>query len=79
MDTIPAVFLVFGAAFAWLGLTFFVIHHFRRRRGSSLVATAPPAPDSDDNRRHRPWRRVRPLAGRAPARRRRLSVRKVRG
>jgi hypothetical protein len=80
MDAIPAVILILGVAVAWLGLAVFLLLRLRRRRsGSSLVASAPPPADPDTNQRHRPWRRLRPVTGQAPARRRRLSVRKVRG
>jgi hypothetical protein len=78
MDTIPAMVLVFGAAFAWVGLTVVVLLRLRRRRhGSSLVASAPVDPGR--NHPHRTWRRVRPVTGQTPPRRRRLSLRKVRG
>jgi hypothetical protein len=79
MDTIPAMMLIFGAAFAWLGLTVFVLLRLRRRRhGSSLVASAP---DSLDGRSHghRPWRRIRRATDRTSADGRKLSVRRVRG
>ncbi|WP_066287008.1 hypothetical protein [Arthrobacter sp. B6] len=78
MDAIPAVILVFGVAFVWIGLTVFIVLRLRRHRnGSSLVASAPP-PAEADRRPHRPWRRVRPLTG-ATLRQRRLRPRKVRG
>jgi hypothetical protein len=80
MDTIPAMMLIFGAAFAWLGLTVFVLLRLRRRRhGSSLVASAA-SPDSKDRRHgHRPWRRIRRATDRTSANGRKLSVRRVRG
>jgi hypothetical protein len=41
VDTLPAVLLVIGAAFAWMGLTAFAALHLRRRRnGSTRVASA---------------------------------------
>jgi hypothetical protein len=76
MDTVPTVLLVFVAAFAWIGLTVFVILRLRRRRnGSTLVASAPAEQHS---RSHMPWRHVRPVTGQAPVRRR-PGMRKVRG
>lgn len=77
MDTVPTVLLVFAAAFAWIGLTVFVILRLRRRHnGSTLVASAPAEPHK--SRSHVSWRRVRPVAGQTPLRRR-LRLRKVRG
>jgi hypothetical protein len=54
MDTIPAVILILGAAFAWLGLTVVVLSRLRRRRnGSSLVASAAPPVDPSSNHSHK--------------------------
>ncbi|VXB81985.1 hypothetical protein ARTHRO9AX_190213 [Arthrobacter sp. 9AX] len=79
MDAIPALALIFGAAFAWLGLTIFVILRLRRRRsGSSVVASAPPPADPDGHYLYRPTRRVRAASGRARTRERRLHARKAR-
>ena len=77
MDTVPTVLLVFAAAFAWIGLTVFVtLRLSRRRNGSTLVASAPV--EEHSSRSHMPWRRVRPVTGQTPVRRR-LRLRKVRG
>ncbi|MDR6415798.1 hypothetical protein [Pseudarthrobacter sulfonivorans] len=82
METIPAVFLVIGVAFAWLGITVFVIMRFRRRRsGSTLVGSAAPPSDHAGKRRGRTQRRVRAVAGNSTGtstRRLSLKVRKVR-
>jgi hypothetical protein len=79
MRMIPSLVLVFGAAFAWLGVTVFVILRLRRRRnGSTLVASASaPTERAGGHSPHRPWRRVRPVTGQTPARRR-LRLRKIR-
>jgi hypothetical protein len=83
METVPAVFLVIGAAIAWLGITAFVIIRFRRRRsGSTLVGSAPP-PTGQAGRRHgRVQRRVRVAAdgksGTSAGRRLSLKERKAR-
>jgi hypothetical protein len=79
MDMIPAVFLIFGVAFAWIGLTGFVILRLRRRRrGSSLLASATPPDELNSSRTHKLLRGVRSATGRTRTRRR-LSIRKVRG
>jgi hypothetical protein len=53
VDTLPAVLLVIGAAFAWIGLTASVALHLRRRRnGSTLVASA----TGEIGHRVKPWR-----------------------
>lgn len=62
MDAILMVILIFGAAFAWMGLTAFVLLRLRRRRtGSSLIASAVPPPDRHGNQRRYPRRSVRPV------------------
>ncbi|WP_146069248.1 hypothetical protein [Arthrobacter sp. ZGTC412] len=79
MDAIPLLILVFGAAFAWIGLMIFVALRLRRRRnGSSLVASAPSPAEATSRREHRVWRRGRPVTGQIP-RRRSMRLRKVRG
>ncbi|WP_258802360.1 hypothetical protein [Pseudarthrobacter sp. NS4] len=75
MDTLPAVLLVIGAAFGWIGLTGIVVLHLRRRRnGSTLVASAA------DEIEHpvRPWP-ARLHRNRAAARPRGMSLRRARG
>ncbi|MEJ1179710.1 hypothetical protein ACFC25_17105 [Pseudarthrobacter sp. NPDC055928] len=82
MDTIPAVFLVIGAAFVWLGLTAIAMLRLRRRRsGSTLVRSATAPADQAPGRPDRPMRRRHAIPDRnagVPVRRRRLKVRKVR-
>lgn len=75
MDTLPAVLLVIGTAFVWIGLTAIVVLHLRRRRnGSTLVASA----TEGMAHRVRPWR-SRLHRNRAAARPRRVSLRRARG
>ncbi|WP_459790421.1 hypothetical protein [Arthrobacter sp. AD-310] len=79
METITAMILVFAAAFAWIGLTVYVLLHLRRRRnGSTLVATAPGHDGHVRGRPQLPWRHHHPAANRTRARRK-LHLRKVRG
>lgn len=74
MDTLPAVLLVIGAAFAWVGLTAIVVLHLRRRRnGSTLVASAA----GGVGHRVRPWRAR--LHRNRSARPRRVSLLRARG
>lgn len=80
MNTIQAVVLILSAAFAWIGLTVVMLLKLRRRRkGSSVVASAPSPPGPTPYRPRKPWRRTRPSASLAPAARRGLHVKKVRG
>ena len=75
MDALPAVLLVIGAAFAWIGLTSTVVVHLRRRRnGSTLVAPA----TGGMGHHVRPWR-ARLHRNRAGARPRRVRLRRTRG
>ena len=75
MDTLSAVLLVLGTAFAWIGLTAIVVVHIRRRRnGSTLVASA----REGTGHRVRPWR-ARLHRNHAAGRPRRVSLRRARG
>lgn len=75
MDTLPAVLLVIGAAFAWIGLTAFVVLHLRRRRnGSTRIASATGGIDHNV----KPWG-ARLHRNRATGRPRRVSLRRARG
>lgn len=79
MDTIPALIMIFGAAFAWIVLTVFALRRLRRRRkGSSQLTSAAPRGDPNSAQRLKPWHRIRPAKGPTSARRRKFSVRKVR-
>lgn len=81
MDTIPAVFLVIGAAFAWLGVTLVVILRTRHRRSGSRPVHPPHPTDQAHHRAGIRWRRLRRIADQntgTPSRRRGLRVRKVR-
>ena len=83
MDTIPAVILIFGVAFVWLGVPVVLILRSRRRRGGPRPVR--PAAQPADQAHHPAgvrWRRLRRIADQnsgTPVKRHNMKVRKVHG
>lgn len=79
METIPALIMIFGAAFAWIVLTVFALRRLRRRKKAPPPSTsAAPRGDTNGANLTKPWHRIRPAKGPAFVRRRKLGARKVR-